>query len=118
MPDFDDDPINRLLRSVGMESRREEMVATLSEADVRRVSRFGEKRSYADGELMFEAGTPFPGMVVVLSGQASITLRDPLGHSVSLGEQGPGNFLGDVGQLSGARSIVDGRAVGPVDAGA
>jgi thioredoxin reductase (NADPH) len=115
VPDFENDPINRLLRSVGMESRREEMVATLSEADLRRVTRFGDRRSYADGELMFEAGRQFPGMVVVLSGQVSISLRDPLGASVSLGEQGAGNFLGDVGHLSGARSIADGRAVGPVE---
>ena len=115
MSDVENDPINRLLKSVGMESRREEMLATLSEADLRRVSRFGERRSYRDGELMFEAGRPFPGMVVILSGQASISLRDPLGASVSLGEQGPGDFLGDVGNLSGARSLVDGKAVGPVE---
>jgi len=115
VPDFENDPINRLLRSVGMESRREEMLATLSEADLRRVIRFGEKRSYGDGELMFEAGRPFPGMVVILSGQVSISLHDPLGASVSLGEQGAGNFMGDVGNLSGARSILDGRAVGPVE---
>jgi len=33
-------------------------LATLSEADVLRVTRFGEKRSYRDGQLMFEAGMP------------------------------------------------------------
>ena len=92
------------------------MLATLSETDLQRVARFGEKRSYADGELISRRAGRFRGWSVVLSGQASFSLHDPLGQSVSdLGEQGPGYFLGDVGQLSGARSIVDRRAVGPVE---
>ncbi len=55
MPDFENDPtITHLLKSVGLDLRRQELLATLSEADVQRVTRFGEKRSYRDGQLMFE----------------------------------------------------------------
>jgi len=41
-----------------LDSRRQELLATLSEAEVQRVTRFGEKRSYRDGKLTFEAGKP------------------------------------------------------------
>jgi hypothetical protein len=55
VPDFENDPtITHLLKSVGLDLRRQELLATLSEADVQRVTRFGEKRSYRDGQLMFE----------------------------------------------------------------
>ena len=48
MPDFENDPtIIHLLKSVGLDLRRQELLATLSEADVQRVTRFGEKGSYA-----------------------------------------------------------------------
>ena len=117
VPSFQDDrTITRLLRAAGLESRRQEMLATLSEADLPRVTRFGEKRSYPAGQLMFEAGRPYPGMFVILSGRVSISLPDPVGTRMVLGEQGVGDFLGDVGQLSGSPSLVDGRAVGPVEA--
>ena len=49
-------------------------------------------------------------MFVVLKGVVAISQRDGLGHVVPIVRQGPGEFLAEVGQLSGGPSLVDGVA--------
>jgi thioredoxin reductase (NADPH) len=54
-------------------------------------------------------------MFVVLSGDIAITLRDGLGHVTPVIDQGPGQFLAEIGQLSGRVALVDGHAEGDVE---
>ena len=54
-------------------------------------------------------------MFVVLSGTVSITQRDGLGHVTPVIDQGPGQFLAEIGQLSGRLALVDGHAEGDVE---
>jgi thioredoxin reductase (NADPH) len=54
-------------------------------------------------------------MFVVLSGTVSITQRDGLGHVTPVIDQGPGQFLAELGQLSGRLALVDGHAEGDVE---
>ena len=54
-------------------------------------------------------------MFVVLSGHVAITLRDGLGHVTPMIDQGPGQFLAEIGQLSGRVALVDGHAEGDVE---
>jgi thioredoxin reductase (NADPH) len=77
--------------------------------------RFGEVRHYGDGETLFETGKPGPGMFVILSGHVAITQRDGLGHVTPVIDQGPGQFLAEIGQLSGRVALVDGHAEGDVE---
>ena len=77
--------------------------------------RFGELRTYKHGERLFETGKPGPGMFVVLSGHVAITQRDGLGHVTPVIDQGPGQFLAEIGQLSGRVALVDGHAEGDVE---
>ena len=77
--------------------------------------RFGELRTYRHGETLFETGKPGPGMFVVLSGHVAITQRDGLGHVTPVIDQGPGQFLAEIGQLSGRVALVDGHAEGEVE---
>ena len=70
---------------------------------------------YKDGEALFETGKPGPGMFVVLSGHVAITQRDGLGHVTPVIDQGPGQFLAEIGQLSGRVALVDGHAEGDVE---
>ena len=77
--------------------------------------RFGELRAYKDGEALFETGKVGPGMFVVLSGHVAITQRDGLGHVTPVIDQGPGQFLAEIGQLSGRVALVDGHAEGDVE---
>src|SRR4051812_30126397 len=95
--------------------RLEQTFPTLTEHEIERMRRFGELRSYGHGEALFETGKPGPGMFVVLSGHVAITLRDGLGHVTPLLDQGPGQFLAEIGQLSGRVALVDGHAEGDVE---
>ena len=45
----------------------------------------------------------------------AITQRDGLGHVTPIVEQGPGQFLAEVGQLSNRATLVDGTAEGDVE---
>src|SRR5258708_35146449 len=100
---------------LAMSSRHEERFPTLTAAEIARMRRFGEVRHYKDGEMLFETGKPGPGMFVVLSGHIAITQRDGLGHVTPVIEQGPGQFLAEIGQLSGRIALVDGHAEGDVE---
>ena len=54
-------------------------------------------------------------MFVLLSGHVAITQRDGLGHVTPVIDQGPGQFLAEIGQLSGRVALVDGHAEGDVE---
>lgn len=97
-------------------NRDHQAFPTLTAEQIDRLRPFGEARRWADGELMFEAGVTGPGMFVMLSGTCAVTRRDGLGGNVPVVAQGPGQFLAEVGQLSGRPALVDGRAVGEVEA--
>ena len=95
--------------------RHEQTFPTLTSQEIERMRRFGEVRRFADGEALFETGKPGPGMFVVLSGSVAITQRDGLGRVTPIIDQGPGQFLAEIGQLSGRMALVDGHAEGAVE---
>ena len=95
--------------------RHEQTFPALTPHEIARMRRFGEIRTYRDGEMLFETGKPGPGMFVLLSGHVSITQRDGLGHVTPVIDQGPGQFLAEIGQLSGRAALVDGHAEGDVE---
>jgi len=95
--------------------RHEQTFPTLTDSEIERMRRFGELRTYRHGDALFETGKVGPGMFVVLSGTVSITQRDGLGHVTPVIDQGPGQFLAEIGQLSGRLALVDGHAEGDVE---
>jgi thioredoxin reductase (NADPH) len=95
--------------------RHAQMFPRLTEAEIDRLRRFGAARTYRDHEALFLSGEPGPGMFIVLDGQVAITQRDALGRRSPVAEQGPGQFLAEVGQLAGRPALVDGHAEGPVE---
>jgi thioredoxin reductase (NADPH) len=95
--------------------RFEQTFPELTPQEIDRMRRFGEIRTYKDGERLFETGKPGPGMFVVLSGHVAITQRDGLGHVSPVIDQAPGQFLAEIGQLSGRVALVDGHAEGDVE---
>src|SRR6202789_3451596 len=95
--------------------RHEQTFPALTSHEIGRMRRFGEPRHYKDGEKLFETGKPGPGMFIVLSGHVTITQRDGLGHVTPIIDQGPGQFLAEIGQLSGRVALVDGEAEGDVE---
>jgi thioredoxin reductase (NADPH) len=95
--------------------RHEQTFPALTPQEIARMRRFGEVRHYKHGEMLFETGRPGPGMFVILSGHVAITQRDGLGHVTPVIDQGPGQFLAEIGQLSGRIALVDGHAEGDVE---
>ena len=61
----------------------------------------GERCTWRDGELLFEAGEAGPGMCIMPHGQVGVTRRDGLGNELPVATQAAGEFLAEVGQLSG-----------------
>src|ERR1700682_2266537 len=99
-----------------IDSRDEQMFPKLTPHEIDRLRRFGEVRRYAAGEPLFLIGDVAPGLFTPISGSVRVTRRDPLGHSAPIVEQGPGEFVAEVGQLSGQPAFVDVHAIDEVEA--
>src|ERR1700724_588872 len=99
-----------------IETRREQMFPKLEPREIARLRRFGKVRRYAAAEALFVTGEITPGLSVLIKGSVRVTRRDPLGHSAPIIEQGPGEFVAEVGQLSGQSAFVDVHAIGDVEA--
>ena len=97
-------------------SLRDQMFPVLSEADIARIGRFGNVLRYARGTCLFTTGEQSPGMFVILKGIVSITQRDGLGHVVPIVRHGPGEFGGEVTEISGFPALVDACADDDVEA--
>src|SRR3977135_543438 len=111
-------PENQADRTAAMAAafpRHEQTFPALAPQEIARMRRFGEVRNYKHGEKLFETGKPGPGMFVILSGHVAISQRDGLGHVTPVIDQGPGQFLAEIGQLSGRIALVDGHAEGDVE---
>ncbi|WP_441622224.1 FAD-dependent oxidoreductase [Cupriavidus sp. RAF12] len=94
-----------------LESRRHQMFPTLTAAEIARIRRFGEVKAWKAGEKLFSIGDTGRGMHVILTGRTQIIHRDGLGNSVPIADEGPGQFLAEVGQLSGKPALVDAVAL-------
>ena len=106
----DNDRTSDLPAAGGAADRYKQTYPELTEREIDRLRRFGVIKHYAEGERLFEAGKITCGMFVVLKGNVCISQRDGLGRVTPVVEQGPGQFLAEVSQLSGKAALVDGYA--------
>ncbi|WEY41909.1 FAD-dependent oxidoreductase [Paraburkholderia sp. SUR17] len=97
-------------------TRRHQMFPQLTCEEIDRLRRFGEVLHWEAGETLFRTGEPGPGMFVVLKGSVKVFQRDGLGRERLINEHREGNFLAEVGQLSGRPALVDGMALEHVEA--
>jgi len=102
--------------AVDLATRGHQIFPTLSSDDLQRVRRFGVPRRWDDGACVFRACVDSPGMVVVLQGHLVCSRGNALGERVEVVDYGPGQFSGEVAQLSGRPPLVDGIAVGELEA--
>jgi thioredoxin reductase (NADPH) len=102
--------------AIDLATRAHQIYPTLSADDIRRLRRWGVERSWPDGATVFRACVDSPGMVVVLAGRLLCSRTDALGKRVEIVEYGPGQFSGEVAQLSGRPPLADGHAVGELQA--
>jgi thioredoxin reductase (NADPH) len=86
----------------------------LTPQEVERVRRFGEVRSFQAGESLFKVGDIGHGLTVILSGNVELVRDFESGVRKTFPIQGPGEVLGEMAQLAGQATLVNGRALGPV----
>jgi thioredoxin reductase (NADPH) len=98
------------------DERGAQMFPTLPPEAVARLSRFGDRKSYRAGERIARAGEVAPGLIVLLSGEVDITQNEGGKGEGHIVRHGPGSFMGELAQLSGRPSLVDGTAVSDVEA--
>src|SRR6185436_11639383 len=90
--------------------RRMQMFPELTDAQLRRISSIGERRSVRAGEILFEVGEQNSKFFVVTEG--GIEVVRPVGEREEpVVLHGPGQFTGEINMLSARRSLVRGRAV-------
>src|SRR6185312_1322319 len=98
-----------------MEQRRAQMLPTLTAGEIARLARFGERRSYPAGAQIYAAGEVTPGLVVLLKGDVAMTRHDPRSAMPPIVVHHAGSFMGELSQLSGRPTLVDGIAETAVD---
>src|SRR5258708_22353299 len=98
------------------EARRDQMFPTLDEADIARLRRYGEVRSYANGAALTKSGEAAPGLILILSGRVTVSEHDALGRRQAIVTYEHGAFLAELAVLSGSPALVDGVAEGAVEA--
>jgi thioredoxin reductase (NADPH) len=99
-----------------LETRRHQMFPTLEPAEIDRLRRFGEARTFAPGEALATAGKVTPGLMLILAGSVDVTQHRETGTPEIIVTHRPGSFLGELAQLSGRPALVDAQAREPVQA--
>jgi thioredoxin reductase (NADPH) len=97
-------------------TRHHQMFPVLEASEIARIARLGERRTYAAGAHIFTTGEVAFGAFVLLSGWVDITQRNRHAEPELIVTHGPGSFMGELAQLSGRPSLVDGVAREPVEA--
>jgi thioredoxin reductase (NADPH) len=95
-----------------IEERRDQMFPVLTPVQMEVVRRFasGEPRSFPPGAPMFEVGQIGAPIWFVLKGSIKASRRDGLGRGGLIAYEMPGQFSGEVNQLSGRAVLADGHA--------
>jgi len=97
-------------------TRGAQMFPTLSAAEIARLRRFGEVRTWPAGAPLALVGEPGHGLVLFLAGEAEVSQHDQSGRRTPIVTHGPGSFMGELAQLSGQPSLVDCYALTDVEA--
>lgn len=91
------------------ETRHAQMFPVLTEREMEALSRFGEPRTYHDGDYLARSGETGDAAFLIKSGRVVVT---GMGHEGPIAIHDPGSFAGELSQLSGRPYLVDTRAEG------
>src|SRR6266851_5736020 len=98
------------------DSRTPQRHPKLEPAEIERLRRFGEVRSYGAGEALVKVGAVGHGFAIILAGHVDITQHDQWDRRTPIVTHGPGSFMGELTTLAGRPALVDAHAQGPVEA--
>jgi thioredoxin reductase (NADPH) len=103
------------ISSPTIETRRDQMFPQLSDTDIAQLRRFGEARHFPAGARLVVAGERSPGLIFVGAGKLEVSQNNVMGREVII-EHGPGNFSGELAQLSDRPALTDATALTDLDA--
>ncbi|MGH9592939.1 MAG: FAD-dependent oxidoreductase, partial [Bryobacteraceae bacterium] len=90
--------------------QNESMFPQLAAAQIARLTPFGQRRTFAAGEVIFEPGEQKRGFYVLIAGRVEIVSPTQQGQAlIALHEAG--EFTGELDMLIGRRSLVRARSV-------
>ncbi len=98
------------------DGRTHQTFPVLESIDIERMRRFGVISRYDAGDMLVRAGEPGHGVAIILSGQVEMSRHPDSGPGEIIVTHGPGGFMGELAQLVGRPALVDGRAIGAVEA--
>lgn len=96
-------------------TRGAQMFPRLADDEIARLARFGEPRTYREGEVVARPGKVGPGLLLILSGRLEV-VRDDRGEGAHIVTHERGNFSGELANLSGRPSLIEARALTDVEA--
>ena len=99
-----------------IDARRHQMFPTLAPADIARLRRFGQVRTFAKGDVLGRVGEVGPGLSIILSGSVEISQRHQSSPSTPIVTHGPGALMGELAQLADRPALVDALAQDAVEA--
>ena len=91
-------------------TRRHQIFPALDEAQFAVLQRYGERRSFPAGTLLYRQGERHVPMYVIISGTLEVTRDSALGKR-ALATQGPGMFTGEAGTLAGRAAAASNRTL-------
>ena len=97
-----------------LETRPRDLFPVLDAAQMETAKRFasGPARSFAPQEVLYGPGEAVAPAWLVLEGAVRVVRRDGLEHEAAWTSLGPGQFTGEIRQLSGRAPMVEVRAEG------
>jgi len=98
------------LASSDVGNRRHQIFPTLSEDQFDILLRYGERRHFAAGSVLFRQGDRHIDTYVIISGAIEIERGSALGSTV-IGTHGLGMFTGEMGSLAGRAAVATARVV-------
>lgn len=97
--------------STDIGNRRHQILPALNEAQFELLGRYGERRHFKAGDILFRQGDRHISMYVIISGAIEIERASALGGAVLHGTHGAGMFTGEIGTLAGRAAVATGRVV-------
>ncbi len=91
------------------------MFPVLEPAQIDRLRRFAEPRSFSDGERLVSAGEAASAMYIIVKGEVVAKQRDDIVKYDPIVTVSPGMFSGELAQLSARPALLDLVAIGDVE---
>jgi thioredoxin reductase (NADPH) len=99
-----------------VDTRIHQTFPILEPFEIDRVRRFGVVHRYGAGDALLRAGEPGHGLAIILTGEVEMSRHHDSGPREVIVTHGPGAFMGELAQLVGRPALVDGHALGLVEA--